>query len=360
MSSETPLHIRKPGQVVSRTLLLIGALIIAGILTWQGITAGGSPDPTLPHTSSGVAILDIGVLVFREGLECILVLSAITAGMMGSNRTQQRPIAVGAGIGFIVTIITWFIAVGIIDDLMQSISALAVQAATGLLAIVVLLVVMNWFFHKVYWTGWISLHNKKKRSLLKGAHNAEVSKSGLLWGLGLLGFSSFYREGFEVVLFLQSYRLRLGGTVVLEGVVSGLFFAAIVAVLTFAAHHRLPYKKMLVLTGVLLGVVLLVMVGEEAFEMQQALWIPTTTIGWLVSIIPDWMGMWFAVFPTVETMVAQLLAALLVIGSYALVRYQTAQKSRPHDEPSTRQAGPESTSTSERVASTWSPGVEKS
>jgi len=28
-------------------------------------------------------------------------------------------------------------------------------------------------------------------------------------GLILLGFSSFYREGFEVVLFLQSYRLKL-------------------------------------------------------------------------------------------------------------------------------------------------------
>jgi hypothetical protein len=28
------------------------------------------------------------------------------------------------------------------------------------------------------------------------------------------------------------------------------------------------------------------------------------------------MGMWFAVFPTYETMVAQLLAAILVVGSY--------------------------------------------
>ena len=168
---------------------------------------------------------------------------------------------------------------------------------------------MNWFFHKVYWTGWISLHNKKKRSLLKSANGAEVSKARLLWGLGLLGFSSFYREGFEVVLFLQSYRLRMGGTIVLEGVVLGLFFTAIVAVLTFVAHHHLPYKKMLVLTGVMLGAVLLVMVGESAFEMQQALWIPTTTVNWLANVMPAWMGMWFAVFPTVQTMVAQVLAA---------------------------------------------------
>ena len=35
-----------------------------------------------------------------------------------------------------------------------------------LLAILVLLVVMNWFFHKLYWTGWISLHNQRKRELM--------------------------------------------------------------------------------------------------------------------------------------------------------------------------------------------------
>jgi high-affinity iron transporter len=55
---------------------------------------------------------------------------------------------------------------GIVDDIGKDLSALAVQAATGLLAIVVLLVVMNWFFHKLYWTRWISLHNQRKRQLL--------------------------------------------------------------------------------------------------------------------------------------------------------------------------------------------------
>ena len=38
----------------------------------------------------------------------------------------------------------------------------------------------------------------------------------------LLGFTSLYREGFEVVLFLQSYNLRLGGGVVLKGALLGI------------------------------------------------------------------------------------------------------------------------------------------
>ena len=218
---------------------------------------------------------------------------------------------------------TWFIVVGILSSLTQSVSALNVQAGTGLLAIVVLVIIMNWFFHKIYWTGWISLHNRKKKELLKEADSSSASaQSKLFGGLALLGFSSVYREGFEVVLFLQSLRLQVGSLVVLEGVLIGLFCTVIVGILTFMAHRHLPYKKMLVLTGVMLGAVLLVMVGEEVQEMQLAHWLPTTTIPWLASIIPGWMGLWFSVFPNVESLLAQFIAAVLVIGSFAWVRYK--------------------------------------
>ena len=50
--------------------------------------------------------------------------------------------------------------------------------------------------------------------------------------------------------------------------------------------------------------------------MQLANWISTTPIPWLAHSVPAWMSLWFAVFPTYETMAAQFLAALLVIGSY--------------------------------------------
>jgi high-affinity iron transporter len=86
----------------------------------------------------------------------------------------------------------------------------------------------------------------------------------------------------------------------------------------------LPYRKLLVSTGVMLGFVLLVMVGEQAQEMQLANWIPTTKLSALQNVIPDWMGVWFSVFPTVETLLAQLLAAVLVIGSYYAARRRVA------------------------------------
>ena len=307
-----------PALLAGRILLIASAAVVVGVLVWQGITASGNPDPTAAHLSTQAAIVDTGVLVFREGLECILVLAAITASMMGGNQSYRRPIAVGAGIGLGVSLITWFAVVGILSALADNLPALSIQAATGLLAVIVLLVIMNWFFHKIYWTGWISMHNRRKRALLKTAGDAATSRSGLMSGLILLGFASVYREGFEVVLFLQTLRLQVGSLVVLYGVLIGLFFTAIVGALTFIAHQRLPYKKMLVLTGVMLGAVLLVMVGEEVQEMQLAHWLPTTVLNWP---IPNWMGLWFSVIPTVETLLAQALAGIFVIGSYFMARY---------------------------------------
>jgi high-affinity iron transporter len=183
---------------------------------------------------------------------------------------------------------------------------------------------MNWFFHKVYWGGWMAMHNRRKKTLLASASDEEISKTRLIWGLGLLGFASLYREGFEVVLFLQTYYLQMGGKIVLGGAALGLFLSGIVAVLTFIAHRKLPYRKMLILTGIMLGFVLLVMVGEQAQEMQLAHWISTTQINWLAGKIPAWAGLWFSIFPTIETLAAQSLAAFLVVGSYFLARRKTS------------------------------------
>src|ERR1700731_5106272 len=106
-------------------------MAVVGMIVWQGVTAHGAPDPTQPNTSPTVAFLDIGILVFREGLECILVLAAITASMTGAKRAHRRPVAVGAAIAFGATLITWLIAVRIVDSLSDNMAALDLQAATG-------------------------------------------------------------------------------------------------------------------------------------------------------------------------------------------------------------------------------------
>ncbi len=309
------------------------AAAVCGMLVWQLLSAGGGaggvPDPTRPgeHLSHLAVVVDSGILVLREGLECILVLAVLTASMRGDNRGYRRPLALGGTGALAAAVGTWFVAIAITDAVGQG--SLDLQAATGLLAIAVLLVVMNWFFHKVYWTGWISSHNRRRKELMGAAGSSGAQRTML--GLALLGFTSVYREGFEVVLFLQNLRLRYGSGTVLEGVLVGLVFVAVIGWITFGLQRRLPYKRMLVATGVLLGVVLLVMVGESVQELQQAGWIGSTPVG--ISV-PAWMSLWFSIFPNVQAIVAQMAAAVLVIGSYFLAEELKVRRPRRRGEAS--------------------------
>ena len=47
---------------------------------------------------------------------------------------------------------------------------------------------------------------------------------------------------------------------------------------------------------------------------------------------PDWWARWFEVVPTWETLVAQLLAAGLVVGSYFLAEYVRVRAPRRRGE----------------------------
>src|SRR5580704_903531 len=299
------------------TAIVLAAAVVIVVISWRA--RGGTTDPTalpagdrLSHTT---VVIDSAILVFREGLETILVLAAVMASFLGGNRVYRRPVALGGGLAIGAGVGTWLFVVWLIGRFHGG--EFDVQAATGIPSLIVLLIVMNWFFHKVYWTGWISSHHKRRRSLL--ASDPEANLRRMLLGLALLGFTSVYRECFEIVIFLQNLRELYGSAVVLEGVLIGALFTAAAGVLTFVVHARLPYRRLLIITGVMLLFVLLVSVGEEVNEMQLAGWIGTTQVPGLT--VPGWMGTWFSIFPNWETFAGQFIALTIVMGSYVGAQY---------------------------------------
>jgi len=333
MSSDLPAT-RRPGERASFylwTAVVLVAAVALVVVSWHA--RGGTPDPTDAtghRLGTTTVVIDSAILVFREGLETILVLAAVMASFLGGNRIYRRPVAGGGGLAIGAGILTWFGVIWLIGRFHGS--ELSIQAATGIPALIVLLIVMNWFFHKVYWTGWIAHHHRRRRGLLSA--DAETNKRRMLLGLALLGFTSVYRECFEIVVFLQNLRELYGAGVVLEGVVIGLLFTVAVGVLTFGLHQRLPYRRLLIITGVLLLFVLLVQVGEEVNEMQLAGWIGTTAIPGLS--IPGWMGTWFSLFPNWETFAAQFLALAIVVGSYVVAQYLRVWRPRRQGRPPAR------------------------
>jgi high-affinity iron transporter len=263
--------------------------------------------------SRATVVANAAVIVFREGLEAVLILAAITASFTGARRTFRRPVLIGGLLGLLATAITYVLAQTIIDALGDG--GLRLQAITGVLAIAVLLVVTNWFFHKVYWSEWIGRFNRRRKVLERVDRLGFIS--GQMLGFVLLGVTSVYREGFETVLFLQNLQVSAGTGATILGVGFGLAATAIVGVTTFALERKLPYKKMLIATGILIGIVLAVMTGVTVQNLQGLGWIPTTPIGIDVSL--TW-GRWLGLYANWEGVGAQLAALFVVYGSYALAR----------------------------------------
>src|SRR5689334_12509821 len=309
-----------------------GLAILAGLVYLMATAKTGPVDPSEVSApqSRGTVVFNAATIVFREGLEAVLIFAAVTASFLGANKRRRRPVVLGAAFAFAAAVLTWFVVQAVLDA--ASPLGPKLEAITGFVAIVILLVVLNWFVHKVYWSQWIGRHHRQRRKLLAS------TGAGATLGLVLLGFTSVYREGFEVVLFLQNLQLKAGTSAVLEGVAFGLAATTVVGVITFWLHHRLPYKRMLALTGILVGVVLVVMTGGTALSFQDLGWLPRHATPFTV---PQWMGAWFEMYSSWETLGAQLLAALFVVGSYHLAEYLKVRRpQRRGQAPAVRASAP--------------------
>ena len=300
---------------------VVAAAILAFLVFLTTQSLGVDPTETPQTESHATAVVNSAIIVFREGLEAILIFAAVIASFLGANRARRKPVVMGALLGFVAAVVTWF-AVQLLLSFFAGYGP-QLEAITGLIAVLVLLVILNWFLHNIYWTGHIKKQHERRRAILAGGGG------GATLALVLLGFTSVYREGFEVVLFLQALELKAGTAAVLEGVGIGLAGTAVVGWLTFVLQRRLPYKKMLIATGVMIGFVLVVMIGGTAATFQELGWLPTHSLG---VALPDWMGRWFEVYPTVETVGVQFMAAVLVIGSYFLAEHLKVRRPKRRGE----------------------------
>jgi high-affinity iron transporter len=282
----------------------------AAVSADMGLVAESLTEVSISHTT---IVIDAAIIVFREGLEAVLILAAITASFVGAKSHLRRPVFLGALAGLGATALTWVIAQMILHMLGNG--GLELQAVTGLLAIGVLLLVTNWFFHRVYWSEWIARFNRRRKALERLDRFGFVS--GQVLGFVLLGLSSVYREGLETVLFLQALQTSAGTSTTLLGAGIGLGGALVVGAATFKLQRKLPFRRMLIITGVLIALVLAVMVGTTIHNLQAIGWVANTPTPFKVPL--SW-NIWLGVYATWQGIVAQLGALVFVIGSYFAAR----------------------------------------
>ncbi len=275
--------------------------------------------------SPSAVIFTTVTILLREGLEAVVVLAALLAGMRGAeNAPTRRRVAGGAWLALAATALTFWLSKTLIAALAGFGEKL--EAVISILAVGVLLMVTNWVFHKYYWVGW----NAKIRSLSKAALNAgDDPEAGSRWeSLALIGvgFLTIYREGFETVLFLQTFILEGGLKSVLIGLAIGGGIVALLGALIFAVGAKLPYRKLLVVTGLLVVSILMTVTGQTVRLFQ--------TVGWLpIHPAPDvdlpaWVGTWFGLYSSWEGLLIPFAGLGYVAGAWLWVKLGALRKQR--------------------------------
>ncbi len=247
-------------------------------------------------------------IVAREGLEAIIILAALMAGLRGAEYASTRKgIAGGAWMGLVVTAITFWLSRTIIHSLTRFGEKL--EAVVSVLAVIILFIVTNWVFHRVYWVGW----NSKLRSLSKSAQDVSSTRWEWLALLGV-GFLTVYREGFEMALFLQSLLLEGSKSAVFLGSGVAVLFLIAIGMLTFRYGVKLPYRKLMVLTGLLVVSIMVTFMGSTVRLFQTVNWMPIHPVYSLH--LPNWTGLWLGLYPSWEGLLIPPLALVYVGGMW--------------------------------------------
>jgi high-affinity iron transporter len=259
-------------------------------------------------------------IIAREGLEAVVVLAALIAGLRGAeNLRTRRWISSGAWLGVAVSGLTFWLSKTLIQSLARYGEKL--EAVVSVLAVIILLVVTNWVFHKFYWVGW----NAKLRSLSKASQETVSNRWEWLALLGV-GFLTVYREGFETTLFMQSLLLEGSTWPVVTGLLAAVAFIGAIGLLIFKFGAKLPFRRLLVVTGVLVVSIMVTFLGSTVRLFQTVGWLPIHSIPWLR--LPTWTGLWLGLYPSWEGLLIPPLALIYVGGAWLWVRFHSRRTER--------------------------------
>ncbi|TPF93170.1 iron permease [Bifidobacterium sp. UTBIF-68] len=282
-----------------------------------GILDGGAADQEGGFTKFITSAVGQAFLILiREGLEALLVVAAVIAYLVKSgNKRFTKWIYVGvlvglAGSGIIAVIFgLMFGGSGPQQEIMEGICAL--------IAMGMLLWTSNWMLNKSSVEAWNRYIRTKTEaavaSVSSQAESGEKVAFGTVVSLAMLSFLAVFREGAETVIFYESiYSMSQDS----KGMWTGGIAAAVVLVIIFLIIRftsvKIPIGPFFLITSILMSVLVVVFAGGGVHALIEGDALPANYLQGVPT--NDWLGF----YPYVETIVAQIIAAIAVIALFVV------------------------------------------
>jgi high-affinity iron transporter len=291
----------------SRFKEAVAASDIRGAEEAQAKIEGNMPSVlalTKPAGSGVDAFWQSFLIILREGFEAILVIGAVVAFLLKTgHRERLRSIWLGVVLALLASGVTAVILKTILGSIPASREI--IEGLTLLVSVAVLFSVSYWLISRVEAAKW--------QQFIKEKVNVALEHGGGS-ALAFVSFLAVYREGAETALFYQALINESGNTVVpiALGILFGFVALAIIFTLFYRYGVRIPLRPFFGVTSVLLYYMAFVFMGKAVNELQEGNAVSATFIPHFPTV--DWLGL----FPTWETLMAQLV--LLILFAFALLK----------------------------------------
>lgn len=252
-------------------------------------------------------------IIFREGLEAVLILGAIMTYLEASRNGRFKPyVHYGVIAAIAATAATWFVASYLIE--ISGADRELIEAIAALSATAVLFYVSFWILNKIEHKKWMEFVKAKVW---------QATTTGGVMVFVMLSFFTVYREGFETVLF---YQAMFGFAKYMEAYVGLGFLAGMASLLGLyfvmrRLGRRLPLRVLFGLTMGIGAYLSIAFLGNAVRELQVLDIVPYTSMIGTVPRLDINMATMTGIYPTLETVVAQiaLLGVYLAGSAYVLV-----------------------------------------
>ena len=225
--------------------------------------------------TDGSVFVQAFTILFREGLEALLVIAALAAFLRRADAGHRiAPLYLGAGAAIAASLGMAWIFEAYYDGQHNDLFEAGVMLAAAALMF--------------YMSGWLFLRQDPKAWQADLNRLAEKALgAGTVLSLALIAFLAVFREGAETVLFLHA--LAKGANGFDGSLLAGLGVATLALVAVFVAMQwlalRLPLRPMFLVTSAFLFVMALKMVGAAFQELQEQAMISVHNDG-----VPEWVG----------------------------------------------------------------------
>jgi high-affinity iron transporter len=266
----------------------------------------------MTQTAVAYFFYSLGIL-FREGMEAMLVVVALAAGARGAGRIgRARDVYAGA----IAAIVASVMLAWAVNHLITDNASDTLEGVFQLFAAATLFYVSSWMTSKGQSDRWMKFISHK----LEDAEHSKIP--GI--ALGLTAFLAVMREGAETIVFFQA--LTNGATEVVErhAVAAGIVTAAVALAASFVvikrAADRIPMRIFFHVTSFMLYALAIVFAGQGIASLQEATVVPATFVNYAPTI--PMLGL----FPTIQSLGAQA-ALLMLAAAYVFVPRNAAARS---------------------------------